>query len=162
MTRKPQGVTMFRAARKGRAGELSSRCKTRCNAGTKHPANIPPNVTGRSRHRLPPVPPVKNDLPPVVLGADLFNGDNDLQAIFWFAPNAPNFFCRHPDERHARSQTKPARRLVFRGLGYPPYLVPSGAFVDAGNCGREKKLAAAFRNRLIRFINRTVTVHFLS
>lgn len=109
-------VSVCRAARRGRAGELLSRYKSRCDAGTRHQTNKSLDVTGRSWPRLSPVSPLKNDLSPVVLGTDLFNGDNNLQAVLWFVPSVPTFLCRYPEERQARSPAKPARRLGFGWL----------------------------------------------
>lgn len=49
----------------------------------------------------------------------------------------------------------------FLGHGVPPgALGSSGAFSNEGNAHRFKNLAAIFGNRLIRFINQAVKVHF--
>jgi hypothetical protein len=46
------------------------------------------------------------------------------------------------------------------GGGTPPIRVLFEPFFYTGNAGHDKTPAPTFRNRLIRFINRAVTVHF--
>ena len=58
----------------------------------QHQANDRLDAGGRSRTRLPPVPPVKVDLPPVKLGTEFFNPDNGLGELSTVAPSAPTFF----------------------------------------------------------------------
>lgn len=47
---------------------------------------------------LPPLPPAEMNLPPVLVGADFPNGDNDLGELSTFAPSAPTKLCRYPEE----------------------------------------------------------------
>ena len=63
----------------------------------------------------------------------------------------------------ARDPPEALQNLQIVAIGLPrvpPTLVPSGGISHAGAVWLEKKLAAVFRIRLTRFINRAVTVHF--
>lgn len=60
-----------------------------------------PEALGPCWNELPPLPPLKVNLPPLPVGADFFNGDNDLRAVFGFAPTAPTKKERESEETGA-------------------------------------------------------------
>lgn len=58
----------------------------------QHQANDRLDPGALSRTRLPPVPSVKCDLPPVKLGAEFINSGKQLGWLSTVAPSAPSFF----------------------------------------------------------------------
>lgn len=74
-------------------------------AGLKCPEQ--PEAFAPCRNQLPPLPPLKTSLPPVPVGAEFFNGDNDLQAFFRFAPTAPTKKEREPEGCAAKGTPRP-------------------------------------------------------
>lgn len=103
---------------------------------------------------LSPVSPVKNRLSPVVLGTDLFNGDNDLQAFLPFVPSVPSFFEHGWEQFLNLARQIQVKRFTFclKLHTYPP--PPVGSLWSKTNADRsyvEKALAAIFGNRFISF-----------
>lgn len=122
------------------------------------------NAFGLARKDLPPLPPLKNDLPPRSTGADFFNGDNGLHAFPRFAPTAPTKFERLPEADHRKTHAQTARRSA--GLGQvrmaggagAPLTGPSGAPSDAGRFDRENVLVGRRLKKLTDWLTRVIRI----
>ena len=126
-------VSVSRAACGRRCGRASLALQNLPLCGTRHQVNKSPNDCERQHKRLAPLSPFLMSMP-----------------------------RRNPRPKPGKACTMACACGPPSPLHPPPEAGPFGGGLQAGSFSRVKTLATTFRSRLIHFINRAVTVHFLS